>query len=312
MPRTTQSTQLHNPIMQKEVAIVGVGPNALRLLACLKDYGDALSVTAFERQAVGNTITQWYEGSISHSPRNTFQVGQLQPLECRQCLESVYTAQQAPRDAAQCALDQSWHCGRDEYLAYLRRAVRHYRLDQNIHEHEEVLGVEPLRRRSDSATRFRLSTAARTYHPGAVVLAFGAASNPKPFALPTAAGAGSALSTSFVLGPARLYHGRHVVVLGSGPSGMEAAVRLCSPHYRAAQVTLATRSGNLMQALNAYTNESLWRIHAFEAQGRLTRYMRAVALNSNGSHLTLRLGSPLTHGSMTDEGALAPCTVAAA
>ena len=41
------------------VAVVGAGPNALRLIACLQPHSALVSVEAFEAEAVGNTISSW-------------------------------------------------------------------------------------------------------------------------------------------------------------------------------------------------------------------------------------------------------------
>ena len=41
------------------VAVVGAGPNALRLIACLQPHSARVSVEAFEAEAVGNTISSW-------------------------------------------------------------------------------------------------------------------------------------------------------------------------------------------------------------------------------------------------------------
>ena len=41
------------------VAVVGAGPNALRLMACLQPHSALVSVEAFEAEAVGNTISSW-------------------------------------------------------------------------------------------------------------------------------------------------------------------------------------------------------------------------------------------------------------
>ena len=41
------------------VAVVGAGPNALRLIACMQPHSALVSVEAFEAEAVGNTISSW-------------------------------------------------------------------------------------------------------------------------------------------------------------------------------------------------------------------------------------------------------------
>ena len=104
-----------------DVAVVGGGPNALRLLSCLQDQN--LTVVAFEKDEVGNTIKEWYDGSVSHSPRHTFQIGSLQPVECRQCLDSVWEGRSYSSTPRTCRLDRGHmqHCGRDEYLGYMQR-----------------------------------------------------------------------------------------------------------------------------------------------------------------------------------------------
>ena len=279
-----------------DVAVIGGGPNALRLLSCLRDQ--KLKVVAFEKEKVGHTIAQWYDGSVSHSARHTFQVGELQPTECKQCLESVWEGTYDHSDAAatkKCQFDAGrMHCGRDEYMAYLQRVVQAYGL--SVCEHQRVLSIDRLVSPSgdNRSTLFQLTTnrtdpasvPARnsTYKSNNVVLAFGAISYPRSIPLPRAAGA----QVAKVLGPSSDYSGKHVVVLGSGPSGMETAVRLCTSAYNAAHVTLASRSSRLLPAWNLYLNESLWRIRSFVESGLMTLMLQSTMSRANETHATLQ------------------------
>ena len=79
-----------------------------------------------------------YDGSISHSPRHTFKIGKLEPDECSQCLDAVYTADKS----APCLLDggKARHCGRDEYVAYMRRVTEHGQM--RVHEHAKVVDIK--------------------------------------------------------------------------------------------------------------------------------------------------------------------------
>lgn len=290
-----------------DVAIVGAGPNALRLLHCLKEQTGSslpLRIVTFEREQIGHTIAQWYDGSVSHSARNTFQIGDSAPTECRQCLESVWdgTYNNDNTSRASCVSDKkNWHCGRDEYLAYMQRMVQAYVL--SVCEYERVLSIRPAvepssasntstlfsvttRRRNAANDGTALATRNRTYLASNVVLAFGAISYPKSIPLPDAA---SSARVTNALGNSAEYRDKHVLVMGTGPSGMETAVRLCSSAYRAKHVTLATRSRSLMFAWNLYINESLWRIHDFERRGRLTLLLQANLVGANTTHAVLRL-----------------------
>ena len=96
-----------------DVAVVGGGPNALRLLSCLRNQ--SVRVVTFEKDQVGNTIKDWYDGSVSHSARHTFQIGGLQPVECQQCLDSVWEGRSYSDRPKACTLDKGHmqHCGRD-------------------------------------------------------------------------------------------------------------------------------------------------------------------------------------------------------
>ena len=75
---------------------------------------------------------------MSHSPRHTFQIGNLVPASAH----NAWT--RCTGVAAQtggCNLDKGkrQHCGRDEYVAYMKRVVSTYQF--NICEHERVLSI---------------------------------------------------------------------------------------------------------------------------------------------------------------------------
>ena len=278
-----------------DVAIVGGGPNALRLLACLSE-GTNASAVAFEREEVGHTIRQWYEGSVSHSPRHTFQIGSLTPRECSQCLDNIWDAPKPSGSslvtppARKCKLDHGkmQHCGRDEYIAYMQRVMRNYTLP--VCEHEQVLGVSRVRNGTFEVTTRetdRPDPSNYSYTASMVVFAFGAISYPK--GLPQSVVRTSGAHVSDTLGSPKLYSGKHVLVVGTGPSGMETAVRLCSESYNAAHVTLASRSKALMPAWNVYINESLWRIRKFVAEGRMTLQLLSGIESINATHARLRV-----------------------
>merc|ERR1711988_1239700 len=88
---------------------------------------------------------------------------------------------------------------------------------------------------------------------------------------------------------AAMYRGYHVLVVGTGPSGMESAVRLCSAHYGAVLVTLASRSNALIPPFNEYINQSLSRIHRFISEGRMRLVLRSSLASANSTHATLRI-----------------------
>ena len=78
------------------------------------------------------------------------------------------------------------HCGRDEYVAYMRRVAEHGPM--RVHEHAKVVDIK----RNTSTGRFSVHANHRSeqsemlqlqHGADAVVLAFGAASLPKPFRL---------------------------------------------------------------------------------------------------------------------------------
>ena len=283
-----------------DVAIIGGGPNALRLLVCLRDEG--IRVVAFEREKVGHTVAQWYDGSVSHSARHTFQIGNLVPKECQQCLDSVWEGtynKEGTQRKSECTWDNGhMHCGRDEYMAYMQRVVKTYEL--KLCEHERVASVERLivpSSANNRSTLFRLTTnrgaETRAYAASNVVLAFGAISYPRPMEL---TGRMEGAKISKILGPADDYSGKHVLVVGTGPSGMETAVRLCTSAYNAAHVTLASRSPRLMYAYNLYLNESLSRIRAHTGSGRMTLSLRSTLITANATHATLAV-QPAARGS---------------
>ena len=275
-----------------DVAIIGAGPNALRLLLYLKEKTPTLRTVSFERGRIGQTIAMWYEGSVSHSPRHMFQVGHEEPEECNRCLDEVYSA-----NVDACTLDggKRRHCGRDEYVNYLRRVAHTNELP--IQEHERVLSVV----RNTGSKGFTLTTcpttlvggwctpvdARRLYRAQAVVLAIGSASNPRTLPGGTLQGR----NIANVLGAPSQYSGKHVVVIGSGPSGMESAVRLCSKTYGATHVTMVSRSAQLLPPKNVYLNESIWRINSFVEAKKMSVLLGTSVSSVEASHATVRLPS---------------------
>ena len=227
-----------------------------------------------------------YDGSISHSPRHTFKIGKLEPDECSQCLDAVYTADKS----APCLLDggKARHCGRDEYVAYMRRVTEHGQM--RVHEHAKVVDIK----RNTSTGRFSVHANHRSeqgemlqlqHSADAVVLAFGAASKPKPFHLDPGTIDGAQVSSH--LETASKYTGRNVLVIGTGPSGMESAVRLCSSTYGAKHVTLASHSRALYHPFNDYVNQSLYRIRQFTKEGLMSLHLGVEMRRANATHAVL-------------------------
>ena len=287
------SAAKNNQASHYDVAVVGGGPNALRLLLYFAEKSPRLRTVSFERGRIGQTIADWYEGSVSHSPSYMFQVGREEPAACNRCLDEVYSASDDS-----CRLDggKHRHCGRDAYVDYLRQVALTNELP--VREHERVLSVVP----HMSGRGFTLTTcptlagscnaaeAKRHYRAAAVVLAFGSASFPRT--LPTYSLQGRSIPT--VLGSSAQYAGKRVLVIGSGPSGMESAVRLCSRAYGAAHVTIVTRSTKLRPPNNVYLNESIWRISRFVADKKMTVHLGARVINVDAAQATVRLSEGAT------------------
>jgi len=169
----------------------------------------------------------------------------------------------------------------------MARVQRTYKL--NVREHERVTGI----RRSVRA-HFQVDTLRTDGVPGdvrattrasAVVLAMGSSSSTKALQLPSA----SMEHISYRLGEPRQYFGKHVVVIGVEPSGMESAVRLVN--YGAAHVTLMSHGGRFNRGRgNVYVEQSTKRISTFEREKRLTLLLRTTLVRANGSHAVLQVG----------------------
>ena len=180
------------------------------------------------------------------------------------------------------------HCGRDEYVAYMRRVAEHGPM--RVHEHAKVVDIK----RNTSTGRFSVHANHRSeqsemlqlqHSADAVVLAFGAASLPKPFRLDPGTVDGARVSSH--LETASKYAGRNVLVIGTGPSGMESAVRLCSSMYGAKHVTLASHSRALYHPINDYVNQSLYRIRQFTNEGLMSLHLGVEMSRANATHAVL-------------------------
>jgi len=108
---------------------------------------------------------------------------------------------------------------------------------------------------------------------------------PKHFRLDPGTVDGARVSSH--LETASKYAGRNVLVIGTGPSGMESAVRLCSSMYGAKHVTLASHSGALYDPINDYVNQSLYRIRQFIKEGLMSLHLGAEMRRANATHAVL-------------------------
>ena len=285
-----------------DVAIVGGGPNGLRMLACLKNASVPMSVVAYDKGDVGETISKmWYDGSVTHSPRETLSIGGIEPYECTSCLDDVWQDHylDGKKDGT-CEMDGGHHrhCSREQLVAYMRRAQQ--LLGLRVHTYHQVTGVQAQRSATQQKRTYWLTVESRK-HSGAggeevtsttraehVVLAFGAASFRRDMDLPAEA----LPHVSSQLGTPSLYASKHVVVVGTGPSGMESAIRVCN--YGAAHVTLLTRGTTFKpdrckRESNVYLRASYCRIQRFLASGKMTVIYAATLVNANGTHADVRI-----------------------
>ena len=154
-------------------------------------------------------------------------------------------------------------------------------LGLRVHTYHQVTGVQAQRSATQQQRTYWLTVESRK-HSGAggeevtsttraehVVLAFGAASFRRDMDLPAEA----LPHVSSQLGTPSLYASKHVVVVGTGPSGMESAIRVCN--YGAAHVTLLTRGTTFKpdrckRESNVYLRASYCRIQRFLASGKMT------------------------------------------
>ena len=302
-----------------DVAIVGAGPNGLRLMACLQRA--RVRYVAFERGSdIGATVARWYEGSVTHSPRRKLIIAGIEPEECTACLDDVWqdayllhdhNATRQPEPSSACTLGdgERVHCARDDFVRYMRRAqqvmklrvrVRHNVLSivRQDHRHRQMQHGAPvgsLQQAKDlavSAPPFVVTTQHtskegrelwRSRHTArAVVLACGESSAARP--LPLLDQSRRLVSRS--LGKPGMYRDCSCVVVGSGPSGLETAVRLCN--YGATHVHLLVRGSRLAKQRswwqNPYMKQTLLRVVGFEQRGLLTVHRMSALHAFNGTH----------------------------
>ena len=323
-------TSTHSPPQEHEfdAVLVGGGPNSLRLLACLQNA--SLRVVAFERRQLGHTISaEWYEGSVTHSPREKLAIGGIEPTECTRCLDDVWQdhfEQQRGHAsvATPCVMDggRRRHCARDQLVGYINRVQQTLRLPVRLNE--AVTRVEPIGGSKAAGGRglgglYRVVTTAAE---GSDCTEAGTGSTALP---PTprqpsnsacqayqeyraarvilAMGASSSHNRLKLpaeaqqhvadrLGAPELYVGRQVLVVGNGPSGMESAVRACN--YGAAHVTLVTRGATFTlqyRGANVYLKASYTRLQRLHAAGRLSIMSGAMLRHANGTHAQLLVNS---------------------
>jgi hypothetical protein len=274
---------------------------------------------------MGATVAAWYSGSVTHSPRDKLTIVGVEPSECTSCLDDVWqdgylsTAGAAasgpqaskPRGSGTCQLDggRRTHCERDQLLAYMRRVQRD--LGLTVREGERVLSVASRsgpQASKASNDRFVIRTAPSSHPDGAagpstaggnrthnrthcarmVVLACGEASFDAPLRLPP----GSHRWVTRKLGEPSQYYGKAAIVVGTGRTGLESAVRLLN--YGARHVTLVSRRPNPFGTRsrlwrNPYMNQSLLRIFRFREQSRLDLRLKSHLVSANGTHAVLEL-----------------------
>lgn len=90
------------------------------------------------------------------------------------------------------------------------------------------------------------------------------------------------------------YTGKHAIIIGTGPSGLEGAIRLCN--YGATHVTIVSRgSSSLLQKAtqcdkekNPYYKASFCRIRTFLREGLLTLLDSSNVVDANATHATVK------------------------
>ena len=91
-------------------------------------------------------LKEWYDGSVTHSPREMLQIADLEAQECTSCLDDVW--QDDFRDRARgvrppCVMDKGRmrHCARDQLIAYMRRVQQQLQLP--VRTHQNVIRAAP-------------------------------------------------------------------------------------------------------------------------------------------------------------------------
>jgi hypothetical protein len=307
------ATAYAGPRTDTDTVIIGAGPNGLRVSSCLQ-RANVPHVVVDASAKLGSTVAMWYEGSLTHSRSNLLTIGGIRLFECTQCLDVAYGLPHT------CELDDGHadHCGRDEYLAYMGRVVRQLQL--RVVMGTRVAGVkllpdgllEVLTQNSTQGNTHGAdkNSQEETAHVLArsVVLAIGASSfqrqlrlDPPQYAARIEAG---------LMNPAR-YVNSTAVVVGIGPSGLEAALRLCS--YGAKHVALLSRQpivhgmgqvvAGLRYAMRLQPNMSGVKNKYFlPAFPLMRRYVDAGQLSIHSGSIT-RLGE---HDAFLSSGAVVP------
>lgn len=244
--------------MLYDAAVVGLGPNGLRILACLAARN--VSVVGFDRGRLGETIYRYPMGVPVVGSAQELQVGEQPPQGCRKEQEV---------------------CGRGEYLGYLHSASRRHP-NADVRQWEEVIDIQPAAPAADasSAGGFSLTTArlspppagggnegegkkheeegsrgsddagrsrGSVVHARFVALAIGATNSPLPLRVPGA----DLPHVVFVEDLRKVEHakikGGEVVIAGSGITALMVAVALCKL-FKAARVVVCSRQQALREA----------------------------------------------------------------
>jgi thioredoxin reductase (NADPH) len=190
-----------------DVAIVGAGPIGLEVAIALRQAG--VATLHFDAAQVGATIQWWAPGTRFFSSPERLGIAGI----------PVVTANQEKAT-------------REEYLAYLRQVVQHFKLP--IRTYERITAVEPRGDGKGFLISTRTLAGEQRYSASRVVLAIGDMHRPRMLNI-----AGEDLPhVSHYLGDPHEYFNRRVLIVGGRNSAVEAAIRL----YRAgAQVTISHR-----------------------------------------------------------------------
>lgn len=225
-----------------DAAVVGLGPNGLRVLACLTSM--RLNVIGFERGLIGHTIRRWPDGA---------------PVVGEQLELSVHGTSLA----RYCG---DVECDRDAYVKYLENVQREFEL--NVHDKEEVISISRADASGPNSQHFLITSRSRRrtkltghgfshgdhherilqqYRANFVILAIGAFVSPRPLSAPGAWRNHVVSPEDVTMKKESKYRGKRALVVGTGLTAWLVVKALSV--LGASKVVLCSSAGSVAAAL---------------------------------------------------------------
>ena len=235
------------------ILLIGAGPIGLELAVGLKQA--SLAYTHLEGRQIGHTISWWAPQTRFFSSNDRIAIAGL-PL--------------VTPDGSKAT--------REQYLAYLRTVVQHYKLD--IRTYEPVSTINPTPAGFEVLTT--TPTATHRYLAARVILATGGTETPHLLSIP-----GEDLPhVSHYLQDPHAYFRRKLTIVGGRNSAVEAALRA---HHAGAAVTISYRQASLPEKSIKYW--LLPEINSLIKSGAITAHFQTAPERITPTTVALRRAS---------------------